>query len=107
VYFPPRNPTTKQVRPQKEPKYNLVTPVIPPGVIVEGDMLGLVGSLIFLDHDLADIKKFPELAPDNYLRTSLKLDSLIITVESKGWATILQRTSILNLLEIPHFGRST
>jgi hypothetical protein len=69
---PPRNPTTKQVRLPKEPKYDLVTPMIPPGVTVEGDMLGAVGSLKFSDHDLADLKKFPELVPHNYLCTSLR-----------------------------------
>ena len=67
VYVPPRKPTTKQVRLTKEPKYDLVTLVIQSGVTVEGDMLGAVGNLQFLDHDLANMKKFLELAPQNYL----------------------------------------
>jgi hypothetical protein len=48
-------------------KYDMVTPVIPPGVTVEGDMLGAIGNLRYSDHDLEDLKKFPELAPHNYL----------------------------------------
>jgi hypothetical protein len=62
VYAPPRKPTTKQVRLHKEVKYDMVTPVILPGVTVKGDRLGVIGSLRFSDRDLTDLKKFPELA---------------------------------------------
>ena len=60
--MPPRK--LKHVKLPKEPKYELVEPKIPPRVIIEGDMLGAVGNLKFADHDLEDIKKFPELALD-------------------------------------------
>jgi hypothetical protein len=70
----------------------MVTPVIPPGVTVEGDMLGVIGSLRYSDHDLTDLKKFPELAPQNYLRTGMNPGSLVVTVEPKEWVTGLQRT---------------
>jgi hypothetical protein len=96
----------KQVRLQKEAKYAMVTPVIPPGVTVEGDMLGEIESLRYSDHDLSDAKKFPELAPQNYLHTIMRPRSLVMTLEPKEWETRLQRVGILNLLEIPHFGRS-
>ena len=82
--MPPRNPTTKKFRLHKELKYDLVTPVIPPRVIFEGDMLGVKGSLRFFDHDIVDLKMFVELAPHNYLCTSLILDSLVLTVNSYG-----------------------
>jgi hypothetical protein len=68
--------------------------------------LGIVGSLRFLDHDLTDPNNFPKLAPENYLCTASIPDSLIITIEIQEWATGLQITRILNLLEILHFGRS-
>jgi hypothetical protein len=54
---PPRKTTKNKVRIPKELKYDLVTPVIPPRVIVEGDVLGAVGSLRFSDHDLAYMKE--------------------------------------------------
>jgi hypothetical protein len=56
---PPRKPTTKQVKLQKELKYELVELEITPGVIIEEDMLDTVGSLRYANHDLTDMKKFP------------------------------------------------
>jgi hypothetical protein len=83
----PSKPTTRQVRLPKEMKYDLVTPMIPLGVTIEGVMLGVLGSLNFLDHVLIDIKNFLELAPPNYLFTSLRPDSLVLTVELQKWET--------------------
>jgi hypothetical protein len=45
----------------------MFTLVIPPGVTVDEDMLGAIGNLRYVDHDLADLKKFLEIAPHNYL----------------------------------------
>jgi hypothetical protein len=87
---PPRNPTTKKFRLHKELKYDLVTPVIPPRVIFEGDMLGVKGSLRFSDHDIVDLKMFVELAPHNYLCTLVSPNSLVLTVEMQEWGTRLQ-----------------
>jgi hypothetical protein len=70
-YVPPRKPTTKQVKLPKETKYELVEPEIPPGVIIEGDMLGTIGNLKYADHDLEDVKKFPELEIDKYMHTKI------------------------------------
>jgi hypothetical protein len=65
-YLSPRKPSTKSVRLQKEAKYKLVEPKIPLGVIINEDMLGTVGSLRYVDHDITDMKKFPDLAPEKY-----------------------------------------
>jgi hypothetical protein len=40
----------------------LATLEIPLGVIVEGNMLGNIVSLKFVDHDITDEQKFLELA---------------------------------------------
>jgi hypothetical protein len=105
-YIPPRKSSTNLVNLQKEEKYDLVEPEIPPGVIVEGDMLGAIPSLKFTDHDLSDEKKFPDLAPRKYLKTFIDPETSFIRVEPKTWATGLEKSGILNLLQIPHFGRS-
>jgi hypothetical protein len=84
AYVPPGMPKTKNVRLPKDMQYDLVTQTISPGVIKEGDMLGAVGSLRFPYHDLTDINNFLDLAPHNYLCTSLILDSLVLTVNSYG-----------------------
>jgi hypothetical protein len=63
AYVLPRKLTTKQVILQKQVKYDMVTPVIPLGVTIEGDMLGEIESMRYSNHDLGDFKKFPWLAP--------------------------------------------
>jgi hypothetical protein len=56
-----------QVKVTKDGKYPLSTPTVPPGVSIEGDMLGNVATLKFVDHDIIDEMKFPDLARENYL----------------------------------------
>ena len=58
-YIPPRKDIVKSFRFSKDAKYLLVVPKIPPGAIVEEDMLGLVLNLKYAYHDIADEKKFP------------------------------------------------
>jgi hypothetical protein len=79
---------------------------IPPGVSVEGDMLGKISTLKFSDHDIMDEKKFPELAREKYLCTKSVPGTGEILLEPQMWATRLEKSGILNLLEIPHFGCS-
>jgi hypothetical protein len=81
-------------------------PEIPPGVIIEGDLMGKVVALKFSDHDITDAQKFPELAWDKYLRTKSVPGTGAILVEPQSWVVGLEKSGILNLLEIPHFGRS-
>jgi hypothetical protein len=68
-YLPPRKDTTPQVRVPIDGKYLLVTLEIPPGVIIEGDMLGKIVALKFIDHDIMDEHKFPELEHEKYFCT--------------------------------------
>jgi hypothetical protein len=70
-YVPPRNPSTKQFKLPKKLKYEIFEPKIPVGVIIEENMLGVVGNLKFVDHKLAYIKKFLELALDKYMHTKI------------------------------------
>jgi hypothetical protein len=105
-YIPPRKDTAPQVRLPKDAKYPLVMPEIPPGVIIEGDLMGKVVALKFLDHDITDAQKFLELAWDKYLCTKSVPGIGAILVEPQSWASRLEKSGILNLLEIPHFGRS-
>jgi hypothetical protein len=91
---------------KKDAKYPLVMPDIPDGVIIDEDMLGKVSQLKYVDHDITDTTKFPELAPSEYLE--LKIDPVMnqtIPVP-KVWARGLERAGILNLFDIPHFDRS-
>jgi hypothetical protein len=77
---------------------------IPPSVSVEGDMLGKVFSLKFVDHDITDEQKFLELAREKYLCTKSVPGIGAILLETQTWETRLMKMGILNLLEVPHFG---
>jgi len=96
-YVPLKKPTTKQVKLPKELKYELLELEIPPGVIVEEDMLDAIGNLKYVDHDLTDIKKFLELAPNKYRTIKLTPNSQAVIVDPWEWATWLKKISILNL----------
>jgi hypothetical protein len=50
-----------QVKVPADGKYPLATSKIPLGVIVEGDMLGKIVSLKFVDHDIMNEQKFPKM----------------------------------------------
>ena len=54
-----RKDTAPQVRLPEDSKYPLVTPDIPPDVIIEGDLMGKVVALKFLDHGIKYAQKFP------------------------------------------------
>jgi hypothetical protein len=55
-YIPPRNSLVTYVHLHKEVRYPLVEPSIPEGIIIEGDMLGLILALKYADHDITDEK---------------------------------------------------
>jgi hypothetical protein len=40
-------------------------------VVIKEDMLEAIGSMKYVDHDLIDMKKFPELALDKYINVRL------------------------------------
>ena len=75
-------------------------------VLVEGDMFAKIPLLKMEDWDLADQEKFPELSPSMYLE-NIPYDDGMVRVEPKSWALGLQKSRLLNLLHIPHFGCST
>jgi hypothetical protein len=81
-------------------------PSIPEGVIVEGDMLGLITTLNYADHDIIEEKNCHELVPNKFLRKSISYETHMIVIEPQVWVTRLQKEGILNLFDIPNFGWS-
>jgi hypothetical protein len=61
-YIPLQKDNAPSVKVPANGKYPLATTTIPPGVSVEGDMLGNITTLKFVDYDITDKKNFPELA---------------------------------------------
>jgi hypothetical protein len=78
---------------------------MPDGVQEGPDLLGHIGKLKYSDHNVAYTDKFPELAKRVYLET--------VSTNSVGepihqplqWETGLEKTRILGLFDLPHFGR--
>jgi hypothetical protein len=77
----------------------------PEGIQVDLQLLGHVGKLKFSDHDVVDEIKYLELAPQVFMET-IVVNRLGGTItKPRKWATRLDRTRILRLLNILHFGR--
>jgi hypothetical protein len=83
-YTPLRKDTTKPVNLQKDVKYPLMEPNIPHGVIVEGDMLGMIPQLKYVDHDITDKKKFSELALHKYFKSYINTITKLGCDRTKG-----------------------
>jgi hypothetical protein len=83
----------------------IVLPRILEGVCITTNLLGCVEKLWYSDHNVTDMDKFPEFAKQVYLDSvgTRPFDDPIL--QSKQWAAGLANTEILNLLDIPHFGR--
>jgi hypothetical protein len=63
------------------------------------------GKTWYSDHDVVDAGKFPEFC-NRYTLTSIGTGPFGDPIlQPKPWAVGLANTGILNLLEIPHFGR--
>jgi hypothetical protein len=72
-------------------KYPLpITPVLK-GVRKEEDMLGKVDNLKFMDNDITDTHKFPELARDQYVCTKTDPAAGKNLVEAQAWASGLEK----------------
>jgi hypothetical protein len=69
------------------------------------NFLGCVDKLCYADHDVRDRDKFPEFEPQVYLERKEASSIGVPILEPKQWIRGLYNTCIMNLLEIPHFGR--
>jgi hypothetical protein len=67
-------------------KYPLSIAPVLTGVSSEEDMLGKISNLKFMDHDITDAHKFPELARDQYLCTRSIPGTGEILLEPQEWA---------------------
>jgi hypothetical protein len=91
--------------PRKKPAAEIVLPRTPKGIQVDSQLLGHVRKLKFSDHDIADERKYLDLAPQVFMET-IVVNPLRGTITKPcQWAARLDRTRILGLLKIPHFGR--
>jgi hypothetical protein len=68
-------------------------------------LLGQIDKLKYSDHDVADTDKFLEFAKRVYLET-VGINPIGEPIDQPlQWETGLEKTRILGLLDLPHFGR--
>jgi hypothetical protein len=103
-YIPPRKDDAPLVMSQRYQDYRMVTPYILEAVIINEYMLGKVLHLKYVDHDIIDVENFPELMPHEYLELQIDPQTQQNIQKVKVWARGLERASLLNLFDIPHFG---
>ena len=72
-----------------------------------GTMTGKIDRLKYADHNTNDQGKFPQFAPGTYLHSVHYQETEATLLEVKQWATGLDKAGLLNMLDVPHFGRST
>jgi hypothetical protein len=105
-YILSRKTSTKHVHLQKEAIYPLVEPLILDGVIVEGDMLGMILALKYTDDDITNENKFPKLVPNKFLMKFISPKTHMIIIKPHVWDRGFQKEGLLNLFNIMHFGWS-
>jgi hypothetical protein len=91
--------------PRKKPAVEIVLPRIPARVQVGPELLGHVGKLKYSDHDIADEAKFPELAQRIFIHTMSTNRVGEPINHPYQWETRMEKTGILGLLDLPHFGK--
>jgi hypothetical protein len=74
---------------QKDTNYELVELEIRKGVIVDGDMLGMMPQLNYVDHDTIDDKKLLYLVPNKYFKRHISEKTHMIMIEPQIWVTRL------------------
>jgi len=68
-------------------------------------MLIKVVALKVVDHNITYVQKFVNMEWEKYLCAKSILGIGEILLELESWVEGLEKSRILNLLEIPHFGR--
>jgi hypothetical protein len=83
-------------------EYTLITAYLPKGIHVVGPQLGLIPALKISDFNLGDRKNYAMLAPHRYLtKTTGKKPKIV----PQSWIKEIARSTILNVMKIPHFDR--
>jgi hypothetical protein len=82
--------------------YTLIIVYLSKGIHVVGLQLGHIMMLNINDFNLRDCKNYGMLAPHKYLTKTMGKKSKIIP---QPWTMDIARTTILNLMKIPHFRR--
>jgi hypothetical protein len=84
-------------------EYTLITTYLPKGIRAVGPQLGLIRDLKINDFNLGDRKNYALLAPHKYLTKTMGKKS---NIAPQPWTKEITRSTILNVMKMPHFGRN-
>jgi hypothetical protein len=82
-------------------EYTLLTTYIPKGIHIVAPQLGHILALRNNDFNLGDRKKYVMLSLHRYLMKMIGKKQRIV---SQPWIKELAKSTILNVMKIPHFG---
>lgn len=82
--------------------YEIPVPELPPVVNIRGDLLGCIEDLTYYDHNLTNEKKFSWFQPDYYQKSEHGGE----VVSPVDWVVSIYHSTIMNVLQLLHFGRS-
>jgi hypothetical protein len=83
-------------------EYTLITAYLPKGIRAVGPQMGLIPDLKINDFNLRDRKNYALLTPHRYLIKTTGRKPKIIP---QPWTKQIMRSTILNIMKIPHFSR--
>jgi hypothetical protein len=83
-------------------EYTLIIAYLPKGIGAVGPQLGLIPAFKISDFNLSNINNYAMLAPHCYLTKMTRKKPNIVP---QSWIKEIMRSTILNVMKIPHFGR--
>jgi hypothetical protein len=101
-YIPPLAGVVSHDSVPRDFDYTVITAYLPKGIRAVGLQLERILTLKINDYNLGDRKNYGMLAPYKYLtKTSGKKSKII----PQPWTMDIARSTILNVMKLPHFGR--
>jgi hypothetical protein len=101
-YIPPLAGVVSHDNILRDFDYKLIISYLSKGIRAVGPQLGQIMTLKISDFNLGDRKNYGMLAPHKYLTKKMGKMSKII---SQSWTMDIARSTLLNVMKIPHFGR--
>jgi hypothetical protein len=96
-YIPPLAGAVSRDSVPRDFEYTLITAYLPKGIRA----VGLIPALKINDFNLGDKKNYAMLAPHRYLAKTTRKKPKIVPL---SWIKEIARSTILNVMKIPHFG---
>jgi hypothetical protein len=96
-YIPPLAGAVSRDSVPRDFEYTLITAYLPKGIRA----VGLIPALKINDFNLGDKKNYVMLAPHRYLAKTTRKKPKIVLL---SWIKEIARSTILNVMKIPHFG---